>query len=52
MPTALIKTGLERFARLAERPDGAISLSAYQAQGMKPAQEPPGSDEITSHTPR
>ena len=40
--TALIKTGLERFARLAERPDGAISLSAYQAQGMKPAQEPPG----------
>ncbi len=39
---ALIKTGLERFARLAERPDGAISLSAYQAQGMKPAQEPPG----------
>ena len=39
---ALIETGLERFARLAERPDGAISISAYQARGMKPADDQPG----------
>jgi ubiquinone/menaquinone biosynthesis C-methylase UbiE len=31
-----IRSGLERFARLAERADGTISISAYQAQGMKP----------------
>jgi hypothetical protein len=38
----LIETGLERFAQLAERSDGAISLSAYQARGIKPAEIPPG----------
>ena len=39
---ALIQTGLEQFARLAERPDGAISISAYQARGMKSADDQPG----------
>jgi len=37
----LIQTGLERFARLAERPDGAISISAYQGRGIKTANNPP-----------
>jgi SAM-dependent methyltransferase len=39
---ALIQTGLEQLARLAERPDGAISISAYQARGMKSADDQPG----------
>ena len=39
---ALIQTGLERFARLGERPEGAISISIYQAQGMKPTDQPAG----------
>ena len=37
-----IETGLERLERLAERPDGSISISAYQAQGMKLAKMSPG----------
>ena len=39
---ALIQTGLERFARLGEQPEGAISISIYQAQGMKPTDQPAG----------
>ena len=38
----LIETGLERFAQLAERSDGAISISAYQARGMKAGEISPG----------
>jgi ubiquinone/menaquinone biosynthesis C-methylase UbiE len=37
-----ISAGLERFARLAERSDAAISISAYQAQAMKPRRSQPG----------
>jgi ubiquinone/menaquinone biosynthesis C-methylase UbiE len=37
-----ISAGLERFARLAERSDAAISMSAYQAHAMKPLQGQPG----------
>jgi ubiquinone/menaquinone biosynthesis C-methylase UbiE len=37
-----ISTGVERFARLAEQPDGAISISVYQARAMQPRQSPPG----------
>lgn len=32
---ALIESGLNRFARLSERTDGAVSLSVYQARGVK-----------------
>jgi len=39
---ARIQTGLERFAQLADRPDGAISLSIYQAQGLKPTNQQAG----------
>ena len=34
---ALIRRGHGRFARLAERADAAISISAYQGRGVKPA---------------
>ena len=37
-----IAAGVERFARLAEQPDGALSISVYQAQAMKPRQTSPG----------
>jgi ubiquinone/menaquinone biosynthesis C-methylase UbiE len=37
-----IAAGVERFARLAEQPDGALSLSVYQARGIKPGQNAPG----------
>ena len=33
---ALIGSGHSRFAALAERSDGALSISAYQARGVKP----------------
>ena len=33
----LIRRGHGRFAALAERPDGAISISGYQGRGVKPA---------------
>ena len=33
---AVIAEGMERFGQLAQRPDGAISVSVYQARGMKP----------------
>ena len=33
---ALMRRGHERFAALAERPDGALSISAYQARAVKP----------------
>lgn len=33
---ALIGSGHSRFAALAERSDGALSISAYQARGLKP----------------
>jgi len=33
---ALIDTGAERFAQLAERSDGAISVSVYQGRGVAP----------------
>ncbi|MFZ9174188.1 methyltransferase domain-containing protein, partial [Vulcanococcus sp.] len=36
-----ITTGLERFAALATRPDGAISLTGYQARGMKDPEDRP-----------
>ena len=36
---ALIRSGHQRFAALAERPDGALSISVYQARGMKPAMD-------------
>ena len=39
---ALIQAGLERFARLAERADGAISLNVYQARGIKAAEPAAG----------
>lgn len=39
---AAITSGLKRFARLAERPDAAISISFYQACGMKPVERPSG----------
>jgi ubiquinone/menaquinone biosynthesis C-methylase UbiE len=39
---ALIQAGLERFARLAERADGAISLNVYQARGSRPAEPAAG----------
>jgi len=38
---ALIRKGLEHFARLADRRDGAISLSVYQARALKPHQSTP-----------
>jgi ubiquinone/menaquinone biosynthesis C-methylase UbiE len=38
---ALIDVGLERFAGLATRDDGSISISAYQARGMKPSENTP-----------
>lgn len=38
---ALIDVGLERFAELAARDDGSISISAYQARGMKPCEHAP-----------
>jgi SAM-dependent methyltransferase len=33
----LIRLGYSHFAELAERPNGAISISAYQARAIKPA---------------
>lgn len=39
---AEITEGLERFERLAELEDGAISVSVYQARGMKPTEGSPG----------
>ena len=36
-----ITTGLERFAALGTRPDGAISLTGYQARGMKDPEDRP-----------
>lgn len=37
-----ISAGAEGFAQLAEQPDGALSLSVYQAQAMKPRPSSPG----------
>ena len=34
---ALIRDGHYRFAALADRPDGAVSISAYQARAHSPS---------------
>jgi len=38
---ALIRRGHDRFQALAERPDGALSISVYQARAVKPGPDRP-----------